>query len=303
MKQFIVNFFSGIHEIIEEHAPEIIDIYQYMTTHAIKHAKHVTTIITTAVTTTFTTIDTFNRRHNRQPHMVKIRQMTRDEKINLWRHDIIDIFIFHSHVFFLLQMFHTSHWWVLNTAMVVMMVHTNTILNCNNGGDGGEGVEGDGGGALMMDAWYPLMQFEAIVVAKHVTRQSLNAYPLIIRHACMELLYTVGSFEGIHRFSTLLFAIVGLKSNVVLVAVAGLVRTGCCGWLLVVTVPAFLVEHSIVHHGWWFALSEGLVDHYRSSQDSLTHQGYLVPKTDYLEKHNIACLQDYFVMKRLRMLD
>lgn len=268
MKEFLYNFFKEIHEIIEDNAPEILIFCQTISSYALHCMQYVNT-----------SIKTFNQHHRHQPYMRTISQMSYNDKMSFLRQDVADLVVLFNHVYFTLSFFHIYLFWsVFNLFCIVSVLHLNAIMDSD---------------WVMIDAWYGLMQFESFIINNHFDKPSMiRAYPLLLRHVFMELIYTIGSFEMIHTLFTLIY-----DSSVIV----GFVRICCIMWFIFVTIPAFLLEHDFVLTP-VFDVTTNIVLKYRSSNDSLIHQGYCVPTPDYLARYGISCLNDYFTMKRLRLI-
>lgn len=134
---------------------------------------------------------------------------------------------------------------------------------------------------------------------KHITSMSYRPpYPLMIRHFAMEVVQTIGTFEMIRSTGSYIYDLHVINQ---------IGRLFCLAWMMTVTLPSFLIEHRYIQYDCFSIFpmnaTQYLVKQYVSSYNSLITQGYCVPDDDYFRTHQLTCLQDYFVMKRLRKID
>jgi hypothetical protein len=284
MKQLLSHMFSGFYDIVDENFPEFIILYETL----VQKAGHYITMITN-------TLHNHNRQHNNTPYVIEISKMNHSEKLQLLRQDMMDIGLFVVNTYYTLTLF-TNGWlganigefaefWIMfNVFIIVTVLHVNAILNT---------------GWLLMDAWYLLNKFETFVMEKHITSTPHRpAYPLMFRHFLMEILQTIGIFEMIRSTSSYVYDLNLINK---------LVRLLCLVWMVTVTLPSFLIEHRYIQYNNFTVFpinaTQYLVKQYVSSHNSLISQGYCVPNDDYFHTHQLTCLQDYFVMKRLRKIN
>lgn len=281
MKQLLYHMFSGFYDIVDENFPEFIILYEAF----VKKTSHYTTKVTTVM-------DTFMQRHNKIPYMIKINKLTHHEKLQLLRQDIMDIGLFFANLYYTLMFFNknwlganvSGFWLIGNVFMMVLVLHINAIFNS---------------GWVGLDAWYLLTKLESFIMEKHInTHHHHRPYPLMLRHFVMETLQTIGMFEMIRSTGSYICD---------LYIVTMMCRLTCMTWLGTVVVPAFLIEHRYLQYSnltvFPFNATQYMVKQYVSSHDSLISQGYDVPMKEYLNHNQLTCLQDYFVMKRLRKIE